>query len=176
MGSRARATGALLAVSMCIADASAHAGPSATDKENARAYMADGRAKRSAGDLTGALKAFQAANAIMHVPTTLLEVARTESMLGLLIEAREDALTTARSPLKATDPVPFREARAAAQKLADEIEPRIPSIRLSVNDTPDLEVRIDGELLPSLAVGLPRKVDPGSHVIVASAGSVERKV
>lgn len=175
MGFRARVARAVLLVA-CLAPSTSWAEPTAADRENARAYMAAGREKRSAGDLKGALKAFQAANEIMHVPTTGIEVARTEAATGALIEAREDALQVARSPSRPDDPAPFAEARAAAQKLANELEPRIPSLRLSLKGATDAQVSVDGEVLPSAALGLPRRVDPGAHVLVAKSGSTERRV
>ena len=48
----------------------AHADPSAADKETARALMNEGRTDRDKGDLKAAVKAFAAADALMHVPTT----------------------------------------------------------------------------------------------------------
>jgi len=138
--------------------------------------MSDGRAKRDSGDLKGALQAFQAADALMHVPTTSLEVAKTEFMLGLLIEAREEALQIARSPTKPGEPPPFAEARASAQKLADDVEPRIPSIRLVMKSVPEaMMVSIDGVVLPTVSIGLPRRLDPGAHVIVAKVGVAEKR-
>jgi hypothetical protein len=138
--------------------------------------MSDGRAKRDAGDLRGALRAFQAADALMHVPTTAFEVAKTESLLGMLIEAREDALQIARSQPKPGETAPFGDARAAAQKLADEIEPRIPSIRLVVKNVEGMTVSVDDVALPAVTIGLPRRLDPGTHIIIARLGLTERRV
>jgi len=175
MGSRARAIARVVALTACLASPAFAIDPSAADRESARAYMADGRSKRDANDLRAALRAFEAADAIMHVPTTALEVARTQAMLGLLVEARDGALGIARQPAKPGEPAPFAEARAAAQKLANELEERIPSIRVTlVRPPPGLVVSVDGRQLPAVAIGLPRKLDPGAHVIVARAGSVER--
>lgn len=168
------AASALMLVLLAAPSARA-AEPSAADRETARTYMADGRAKRDANELRAALRAFEAADAIMHVPTTALEVARTQSMLGLLVEARDAALRIARATPKPGEPPPFVEARTAAQKLAADIEARIPSIRVTVASPPaDLTVSIDGRQLPAIAIGLPRKLDPGDHVIVAKSGGHER--
>jgi hypothetical protein len=175
MGSRA---GFLLALSLLLSSSSiALADPTASDKETARTLMTEARQKRDANDLKAALRAFQAADAIMHVPTTGYEVAKTQSMLGLLVEARDEALTIARATVKPGEPAPFAEARASAQKLADELEGRIPSIRVVVRNAPEnVSVSIDGEALPSVAIGLPRRLDPGSHAVIAKAGSSERRI
>jgi hypothetical protein len=166
-----------VAIAALLAPGVVRADPSAADRETARGYMADGRAKRSANDLKAALRAFEAADAIMHVPTTGLEVARTQAMLGLLVEARDGALRVARSPARRGEPAPFVDARRDAQQLADGLEARIPSIRVTIqHPPPGVSVSIDGTDLPHIAIGLPRKLDPGNHVVIAKAGSVERTI
>src|SRR2546425_4050542 len=115
----------------------AHAEPTAADRETARALMKQGVAARDSGDLKGALKNFEAADAIMHVPSTGFEVAKTRAALGMLIEARDVALSIARAPAQPGEPSPFAEARNASQKLSDDLEGRIPSIKLSVKAASD---------------------------------------
>jgi predicted negative regulator of RcsB-dependent stress response len=56
-------------------------------------YQGDDLVKR--GDTRGALEAYRRANAIMKVPTTGIEVARTSLRLGLLVEALEASRQTA---------------------------------------------------------------------------------
>ncbi len=168
---------ALVLAALLVPAVARAAEPSAADRETARTLMADGRAKRDANDLKTALRAFQAADALMHVPTTAYEVAKTESMLGMLVEARDEALQIARSPTKPGEPTPFADARAAAEKLADELEGRIPSIRVVVQNAPEnVSVTIDDVTLPAVAVGLPRKLDPGPHAIVVKAGANEKRM
>jgi len=138
--------------------------------------MADGRQKRDANDLKGALHAFEAADALMHVPTTTFEVARTKALLGLLVEARDLALHVARTPAAPGEPPPFAEARASAQKLADDLEARIPSLRIALKNGQGAIVTIDDIAVPTIAMGLGRRLDPGTHVIVAKLGATERRV
>ena len=96
MGSRSsRAIFVAASLALLFGAAEARAEPSASDKETARGLMATGRADRSNHDLAGALKAFTGADAIMHVPTTGLEVAKAQIDLGLLVEARDTALRVA---------------------------------------------------------------------------------
>ena len=155
----------------------ARAEPTAADKETARSLMDQGQDKRDKNDLRGALKDFQAADAIMHVPTTGLEVAKTEVLLNQLVEARDVALTVSRIPERAGgDPAPFVDARNKARALADDLESRIPSIVVQLHGAPDASspaVTIDGVTIPAAAVGVPRKLNPGSHKIVARAGDLE---
>jgi hypothetical protein len=156
----------------------ASAEPSAADKETARGLMATGRADRTKGDLAGALKAFVAADAIMKVPTTGLEVARSQVALGQLVEARDTALQVTRLPVTPHEPPPFKAARDAATALADELQARIPSLTVTVKNVPEgteAAVAIDDAPLPAETMGQPRKLDPGHHVVTAKAGTAEAK-
>src|SRR5262245_14039060 len=97
----------------------AAADASATERETARTLLLSGREKRSAGDLHGALVDFEHANGIMHVPTTGLELGRTQAALGLLVEARATLLEAARHPAEDGEPRAFTRARKEAKELAD---------------------------------------------------------
>lgn len=150
------------------------ADPTPADKETARRLMTEGRTYRKAGDSKSALKSFQAADDIMHVPTTALEVGRTEVELGQLVEARDTLLAIARLPAAPKEPRAFVEARATAKTLAGELEGRIPSIKLTIQGVPAdgvVTVQVDDVPIPAAALGVPRAVDPGHHVISGSLGA-----
>jgi hypothetical protein len=167
-----------LAFALALAPLTALAAePTAADRETARALMAEGRQKRDANELKAALKAFRGADALMHVPTTGYEVAKTEALAGELVEARDHALTVARSTPKPGEPAPFAEARTAADALAAELEGRIPSLKIVISGAKEeeVEVRLDDTVIPAAALGLPRKLNPGAHVVVAKNGSDVRK-
>jgi hypothetical protein len=156
----------------------AFADPTPADRETARSMMTDGRSARDKGDLKAALKAFIGADAIMHVPTTGLEVAKTQAALGLLVEARETALRVTRIAEKPGDPPPFKQARDAASALNDDLEARIPSLTVTVKNVPDgvtATVTIDDTPIPAEGVGQARRLDPGHHVVVAKAGGADGK-
>jgi hypothetical protein len=146
--------------------------PTATDKETARALMDEGDRGVEAKDYTAALKAYRAAYALVPVPTTGIEVARTEAALGHLVVARDTALQVARMPRASNEPRVFGEARAAAEDLAEKLRARIPAILLAVKGPPagtELHVTVDGMALPAESMGEPRKVDPGKHRVAVSA-------
>ncbi len=173
----AAATLAITAASLASAPL-AHADPSAADKETARSLMNEGRTDRDKGDLKGAVKAFAAADALMHVPTTGLELARAQVAVGQLLEGRDTALRVTRIPEKPNEPAPFKAARDAAASLNEELAGRIPSVTIVVKNVPDgatPTVDIDGASVPAEVLGQPRKVDPGHHVVTAKAGSAEGK-
>lgn len=171
-----RGTAWLLLAALVLSPLHGQAAPSAADKETARALLDDGDKKQSSGDLQGALKAYKAADDIMGVPTTAIEVARTQLKLGLLVEARDTLQRLLRLPQGAKEPAAFARARAEATKLNDDVQARIPSLRVTVEGlAPGVvaEVTIDGEALPTTAIGLPRKLNPGLRRVVASARGYE---
>ncbi|TKD01822.1 hypothetical protein [Polyangium fumosum] len=162
----------LLGVTTIVAaDAVAYA-QSKTERDMARALMDEGDAKVEKKDFAGALRAYRAAHAIMGVPSTGIEVARTEEKLGHLVEAHKAALEVANMPVKPGEPKPFTDAREAAKQLAAQIESRIPRLTVVVRGVPEsapVEVKIDGALLPSEAARAAQPVNPGKHEVSAAA-------
>jgi hypothetical protein len=153
--------------------------PSLADRETARSLMDEGDKKRDVGDLKGALKSYEAADAIMKVPTTGLEVARTQVALSQLLEARETLGRILRIPAKSGEPAPFVAARKTADALNNELATRIPSILVVIQNanpgqTP--QVSIDNEPIPLAAANVPRRVNPGTHIVLVKAGGLEKKL
>lgn len=139
--------------------------------------MDEGDAKRDKNDLKGALKSYQAADAIMNVPTTSIEVARTQAALGLLLESRETLAKILRTAPKPGEPPAFANARKAAETLNAELGTRIPSVIVVVQNaepgsTP--QITFDGEAVPAAAAQAPRKVNPGKHTVIAKSGANEK--
>lgn len=175
MGSK-HAVATLLVVSSLALPFTAHADVSASDRETARALMEEGDKKREGGDLPGALKAFQQADAIMHVPTTGLEVAKVQARLGKLVEARDTLAAVLRLPVKAPEPAAFAVARKSAETMNAELGERIPSLHVKLAGLPpgaSATIDIDGETIAG--VGAPRKLNPGAHLVVVRAGGEDRR-
>jgi hypothetical protein len=177
MGSRrVRLTLAATAMAALLAAPSAGAQPSAADRETARSMMQEGRDLREKGDLKGALQRFKAADDIMHVPTTSLEVARTQVSLGLLVEALDTIANIHKVPPAADEPAPFKDARNKADDLDSQVEGKVPSITITVTGAAEGDsaaISIDGVSVPAGALGVPRKIDPGHHVVTAKAAAGE---
>jgi len=162
----------LVALAGPVLPAIAVAAPSATDKETARSLLLDGDRKFTARDFAGALASYQAADAIMKVPTTGVEVAKAQEALGQLVEARDTLLAVLREPPAAKQPAAFLRAREEAEASAASLADRIPSIHVvvsGVDASVARTVRIDGEAVPAEAVSLPRKLNPGPHRVEVSA-------
>jgi hypothetical protein len=175
--SRSIAFTALLVVTSPLIAPLAHADPTAADKETARTLMQEGRAKRDKGDHGAALEAFKSAHQLMRLPTTGVELGREQIEVGQLVEARDTLLEVTRMNKTDGEPASFATARKDAQKLADAIAPRIPSIRFIVKGLDDGEQRsisVDGVVVPPSIASAPRKVNPGAHHIVVTARATER--
>ncbi len=126
-----------------------------------------------------ALKSFEAAHALMGLPTTGIEVAREREALGLLNEALEMArsviaMTTSNSVEK--------QALADASALAARVEPKIATLEIAARGPPagtPLDVQIDGRDIQGRTAAAPFHVNPGAHTLtIGAAGyrSVVRSV
>jgi hypothetical protein len=147
--------------------------PSDADKARARGLMDAGDALVAQHSLDKALATYRAADAIMGVTSTGIEVARTLVALGRLLEARKVATRVAAIPADPNEPDPFSRARNAAAALTRELDRRIPQLSLEVRgvrEDTSVEVRIDGKAVPSDALAGPHSLDPGAHDVAAAAG------
>ena len=168
------AAAALLFALTLAASAPAQQPPSAADKETARALMDKGDERMDARDYPAAVKAFVAADAIMHLPMTGAAAARAQAAAGLLVEARDTAFEVTRIPVRAGETPPYARARAEAAELIDRLGRSIPSIQITVAGAPaGATIAIDGAGLPAAAASEPRKVNPGPHVITVTAPGFE---
>jgi hypothetical protein len=173
MGFRSRACGAVLGITLTSASAvyaetPTAALPTAAMKETARALMDEGHAKDSRGDHKGALESFLAADNLMHVPTTAMEVARQQIALGLLVDARDTILRVRRLPASAGEPRAFTAAREEAERVDEGLAPRIPALRISVtgaSNAGSAKLTIDETPVPASILGVPFRVNPGRHVV-----------
>lgn len=169
-----RIAAAITALSLMLATVPA-AAQTAAEKETARAMMKDGRAKRDAGDHKGALESFSAADGIMKLPTTGLEVGRSQTDLGLLVEARDTFLRVVRHPEQAGEPTAFKDARKEAADLAAKLEERIPALRLTITGAPSPTVTIDGETIASATLAAAIKLNPGAHHVIVTAKGASKQ-
>lgn len=171
-----RMCGAALGLALFALSGVAQAQLSAAKRGTARELMAEARQLRDRGDLEGALSRFNAADAIMNVPTTAFEVAVTQAELGKLVEARESVLRVLGMAQAPDEPAPFSEARAKAQALHQQLLERIGSIVFTagdVSEADELELKVDGEIVPRAMLGLRFRINPGKHQVVARSRSRE---
>lgn len=115
-----------------------------------------------------ALRAYQRAERLVCVPTTSIEVAKTLAAIGRLSEARDLAATIAASRPTPGEPWPFMQARRRAEALRDDLDGRIPRLRVRITPSPaGARLRVDGQLMTASAEASP--IDPGNHWVEVEA-------
>ncbi len=150
----------------------APAAPSKEDRERANALMDEGDEDVKKGDNAAALEVYRKAHAIMHVPSTGIEVARTLDKLGKLMEALAAAREVLAIPATAGEPKAFTDARDEAKALAAAVEERIPTLTIVVTGVPGrtpVEVTLDGRKLTADELAGPILLPPGKYRVLAKA-------
>jgi len=145
-----------------------------TDEQRAgaRSLATEGASAFSDGRYKDAVDLFTKAETLMHAPPHLLYLARAHSKQGQFVKAREAYLRITKEQLAGNAPPAFRDAQSTAQKELNAINPKIGSLEIKVEGAEaakDLSVKIDGNAIASVLVGVPQPIDPGEHRIEASA-------
>lgn len=164
----------IVVLSLCLGGVLFAGRASAQSEEEvagARAAATEGIKAYNEGRWSAALDLFQRAESLLHAPTHLLFMARANAKLGHLVAARELYNKIVREPLGPKAPKAFQSAQEAAREEITQVEPRIGKLTVTVQAPAGVKpvVKMDGETFPSALVGVPRPVDPGEHVIEASA-------
>ena len=147
----------------------AFAQTSDADKGTARDLTIEGYKALQVNDYTAALDRFTRADALYHAPTVILGLARAHVGLGKLVSARELYNRLAHETLPSDASKASKKAVLDAQKELDALALRIPSVVISVKGNDAAKVTLDGIEVPTAALGVKRPVDPGKHVVTASA-------
>jgi hypothetical protein len=186
---RCRCTPALRAGALCLAalaglgsevsgslgwgvgDAHAQSAPTDQQKAAARAAAGEGIEAFKQGKYDKALELLQRAEAVIHAPTHVLMIARSQAALRQLVEASEAYLAVTREELDPKAPAAFRKAKDDAKQELAELSPRIPTVvvRAKPEGVSGLAVTIDGKPMPSALVGLKQPINPGKHIYRATA-------
>lgn len=162
---------AALAVTLALVSPLAHAQNDDAKRSAARTFATDGLAAFNAGQYDKAIDLFTRAEALVHAPPHLLYIARASVKIGKLVHAKETYVKVTREELAAGAPKAFSEAQASATSELAEIEPRIPKLTITVSGegATRAKVTMDGAEVPAALVGAPQPVDPGAHVLRATA-------
>lgn len=147
----------------------AHA-DNAADRATARALAAEGQAAFDKGDYETAADRFSRADALIHAPTLLLALARSQVKLGKLVQANENYQRILREGVPANSPPAFAKAYEDAKKEADAITPRLAWVTISVAGSSEPNVVLDGDTPVSrAALDVKRAVNPGDHTVRVTA-------
>jgi hypothetical protein len=159
-----------LGVSLVLGSPQARA-QSEEEVAGARAAATEGIKAYNEGRYSAAVDLFQRAESLLHAPTHLLYMARANAKLGRLVAAREPYNKLIRKPLGPKAPPAFKNAQEAAKAEIAKVEPRIGKLTVTVQAPVGVipVLKMDGVAFPSALVGVARPVDPGEHVLQASA-------
>jgi hypothetical protein len=114
-------------------------------------------------DARGAAERFKAAFSLVPTPRIGFELGVTYRTLGNLVDARAAFMAVDRLPVRKNESAEAKKARDDARTQADELDTKIPE--LTIRLTGDGQVSVDGEPLRREALAIPRKLNPGRHVI-----------
>ena len=145
---------------------SAAAAPSATDAALAQALFDEGRALVEAGKYSEACPKLSLSNRLDPGGGTLLNLALchdNEGALALAWTEYTDALAQARRDHR-EDRIAFAEAHLG------DLEQRLPHVRIVLRGPPlGVNVTLDDVVIDTAAIGLAMPVNPGRHVVKATA-------
>jgi hypothetical protein len=156
---------------------SARAGGSTADREAARFLSGKAYDEFEAKHYQRAIELFQQAEARFHAPPHLLYTARAQVKLGLYLEARATYERIIAERLAADAPAPFRDAQVSARFELGEVLATMPSLVVTLPAPPaGARVLVDGDPLASADLGRPRRMNPGTHTVIAEAPGMLRVV
>lgn len=147
-----------------------------TDQERsaARETAKDGILEFHQGNFSEAVRLLEAAERVVHAPTHLLFIARSQVKLGKLVEARESYLKMINEQLPDNASRAFQQAQESAREELAELTARVPKLKITLvgpegGAVKDPEVKIDDQAISSSLVGLSVPVNPGARIVKASA-------
>src|SRR5688572_25481274 len=155
----------LLTAAPCLPDrAWAQQQPSAADRTTARRLGTEGVTALKNGDFDTAADRFERANDLVPAPSFQVLLARARVGQGRLVEAYEIYRAIIREGVPPDKPEAFKRALAEAKQEVKLLEPRLAWVSVNiVGAKPDqVEVTLNGSVIPSAALGAQRPVDPGT--------------
>src|SRR5689334_8135308 len=127
--------------------------PNEADRATARALALEGHTALQNKDYKTAVDRFARADALVHAPTLVVDLARALQGVGRFVEAHEKYELVLREGVDANSPKSWTRALEEAKKELDALKPRLAWITVVLKDPPDATVKIDGILVPLAAVG-----------------------
>ncbi len=144
------------------------------DRATARSLGQEGQQAFESKDYATAEDRFRRADKMVHAPTLVLGLARALAAEGKYVEAQESYNRIIREGLPAGAPDVFKRALDDAKKEVDAVAAKVGSVTITVKaagggDIPDPQVVLDDHPINSASLGVKRAIDPGAHVLRATA-------
>jgi hypothetical protein len=145
--------------------------PSSSDVAAARSLGQEGVKLAEAGNCHEAVDRLARAEKMYHAPTTLARLGECQVQLGKIVEGTENLNRVVRESLAPGAPAAFATAQERAKKVLADAKPKIAKLKISVTAPPEaqLSVRVDGEAVPTANLNSNRPMDPGDHLVEATA-------
>jgi hypothetical protein len=139
------------------------------DKATARSLGQEGQAALDAKDFKAAEDRFRRAESLYHAPTLALGLARALAANGKVVAAQETYNRIIREGVAPGAPGAFVKAVEDAKTEVNAVSPRVAGVTITVAGPDSPKVTLDDTAVPSAALGVRRPVDPGAHIVKASA-------
>ncbi len=167
-----------LAVVLCLGLSSgASLAQSDADRATARALAAEGFKALQSDDYETAEDRFRRADALVHAPTLVLDRGRALMGMGRYVEAQEQFELVLREGVPPRAPRSWKNALKDAAVLLEEVEPKVAWLTIAVPEASEPEILVDGQPIPTAALGVRRATNPGTRTIDVSApGYAPRRV
>jgi hypothetical protein len=164
---------ALGADAACLLDERDAYAQSDDERAAARAAATEGVRAFQDGRFKEAIDFCTRAEALMHAPTHLLIIARSQAQLGHLVEAQEAYIRIERDPLAPGAPRAFFDAQTSASQEQAALAPRVPTLKVEVEGAApkDVTLTLDGQRMSSALIGLARPINPGDHTLSAKSAT-----
>ena len=145
--------------------------PTPSDVAAARALGQDGVKLADAGSCSDAIDKLARAEKIFHAPTTLGRLGECQVLTGKIVEGTENLNRVVREALPAAAPAAFAAAQDRARKILADAKPKIAKLKIAIAAPADAQVlvKVDGETVPIANLNTNRPMDPGPHIVEASA-------
>lgn len=153
--------------------------PTAADRATARALAEEGGQALDTKQYEKAADRFARADALVHAPSLVLELARAQAGMGKYVEAHESYLRILREGVPPNAPQIFQRALLSAKDEEKVVGAKRAWATLSVGTgttvgssgsaPTGVKVSLDGEDVPRAALDVRRAVNPGRHTVKATA-------
>lgn len=143
----------------------------AGDVGTARSLGTEGLRLAESGNCEAAVEKLSRAERLFHAPTTLERLGECQVKLGRYVEGSENLRRVAREHLADGAPAPFFAAQTRAKEALEAAVPHIAKLRVEVAgaSADAIVLKIDGQVVSAASIGVERPIDPGKHVVDATA-------
>lgn len=159
------------ALAVASSTAQAQEEPNAANVSAARALGQEGVKLADANNCAEAIDKLARAEKLFHAPTTLARLGECQVLGGKLVEGTENLNRVVREVLPAGAPTAYGQAQERARKVLADAKPKLAKLKIAVAApaTAQILVKVDGTEVPIANLNSNRPMDPGEHLVEASA-------